>query len=134
MVTSVAPVVCHVNVVGWPASTVFGFADSDAVGAVAGGGGGGGGATFFLHAPRNMRAPSTARSAPDLVIFMNGVMDGVTDCLILVAISCFTYSSPLFVRPHCGGDLQVDGRAHFRPAANPIFQQRAKLLNFGLSA
>jgi hypothetical protein len=66
---------------------------------------------------------------------MNGVMDGVTDCLILVAISCFTYSSPLIVRPHCGGYLQVDGRAHFRPAANPISQQRVtKLLNFGLSA
>jgi hypothetical protein len=99
MVTSVAPVVCHVSVVGWPASTVFGLADSEAVGAVAGGGGGGGGATFFLHAPRNMMAPSTARSAPNLVIFMNGVMDGVTDCLILVAISCFTYSSPFDCAP-----------------------------------
>src|SRR5271169_3464753 len=42
---------------------VFGFAESEAVGAVgAGGGGGGGGAGFFAHAPRNISAPTaTAR-------------------------------------------------------------------------
>ena len=52
MLTSVAFVVCHVSVVDWPLSIVFGFADREAVGAAgAGGGGGGGGATFFLQAP-----------------------------------------------------------------------------------
>ena len=54
-VTSVAFVVCHVNVVDWPFSIVFGFADNVAVGAAGGGGGGGGaGCTFFLQAPNTM--------------------------------------------------------------------------------
>ncbi len=69
MLTSVAFVVCQVKVVGWPWFTVFGFAESDAVGAVgAGGGVGGGGATFFAHAPRNIAAPSAAMRAADLVM------------------------------------------------------------------
>src|SRR5436305_12677173 len=54
---SVAFVVSQVRVVGWPLSTVLGFAVSEAVGAAAGGGGGGGGgATFFLQAPNVMMA------------------------------------------------------------------------------
>jgi len=69
MLTSVAFVVCQVSVVDWPWSRVFGFADSEAVGAVdAGGGGGGGGATFFAHAPRNMIVPSANTRAPHLAI------------------------------------------------------------------
>jgi hypothetical protein len=77
MLTSVAFVVCQVRVVDWPWSRVFGFADSEAVGAVdGGGGGGGGGATFFAHAPRNMIAPSANTRAAHLVV--------------VVAILCFT--------------------------------------------
>src|ERR1035438_2920406 len=68
MLTSVALVVCHVKVVDAPWLMVFGFADSDAVGAVgAGGGGGGGGAVFFAHAPRNISVPS-AKSRPHILI------------------------------------------------------------------
>jgi hypothetical protein len=79
MLTSVAFVVCHVRVVDWPLSTVFGSAESDAVGAFgAGGGGGGGGATFFAHAPRNIIVPSANSSAPD---FVN---------VLFVVIACFT--------------------------------------------
>jgi hypothetical protein len=56
---SVALVVSQVRVVGWPFSTVLGFAVSEAVGAAGGGGGGGGGgATFFLQAPSVMMALS----------------------------------------------------------------------------
>jgi hypothetical protein len=58
MLTSVAFVVCHVNVVEAPLSIVVGLALIDAVGAAGGGGGGGGGgATFFLQAPSIMTAP-----------------------------------------------------------------------------
>jgi len=72
-------VVCQVSVVDWPWSIVFGFADSDAVGAVgAGGGGGGGGATFYAHAPRNMIVPSVNTRVPHLVI------------VIVIFIACFT--------------------------------------------
>ena len=61
MLTSVAFVVCHVRVVGSPWLTVFGLADSDAVGdAIDGGGAGGGGAAFFPHAPNSMSAASAA--------------------------------------------------------------------------
>src|SRR5712691_7584384 len=57
MLMSVAFVVCQVNVVDPPLSTVFGLALSEAVGAAGGGGGGGGGgATFFLQAPNVMMA------------------------------------------------------------------------------
>src|ERR1700688_3880719 len=115
MVTSVAPVVCQVSVVGWPGSTVLGFAESEAVGAKAsGGGGGGGGAAFLAHAPRNISVPSAITNAAYLAEFGSV---GVTNFLLLVVIARFTYSSNLIVRPHCGGDLQVDGRAHSRPAA-----------------
>ena len=58
MLTSVALVVCQVNVVESPLLMELGLADSDAVGAAGGGGGGGGGgATFFLQAPSIMIAP-----------------------------------------------------------------------------
>ena len=57
MLTSVALLVCQVKVVDPPLSTVFGLAESEAVGAAGGGGGGGGGgATFFLQAPSVMIA------------------------------------------------------------------------------
>src|ERR1043165_7736418 len=60
MLTSVALLVSHDRVVDWPFSTVFGFADNEAVGAGGGGGGGGGGgATFFLHAPRLITSART---------------------------------------------------------------------------
>jgi hypothetical protein len=69
MPMSVAFVVCQVSVVDWPLARVFGFADSEAVGAVgAGGGGGGGGAAFFAHAPMNMIVPSANTSVPHLFI------------------------------------------------------------------
>src|ERR1700688_4474983 len=113
MVTSVAPVVCQVNVVGWPGSTVFGFADKDAVGAAASGGGGGGGGAIFL-CPQAANSVSVNRAT-----IIAPILAGLADFLILVDVSCFTYSSNLIVRPHCGGDLQVDGGAHCRPAANP---------------
>ena len=48
MLTSVAPVVCHVNVVGCPGSTVLGFADSDAVGLPLGWGRGWRGSDFLV--------------------------------------------------------------------------------------
>jgi hypothetical protein len=68
MLTSVAFVVCQVSVVGWPGSTVFGFADNEAVGAVSeGGGGGGGGAAFFAQAPRNIIVPSANTTVLHLV-------------------------------------------------------------------
>ena len=77
MLTSVAFVVCQVSVVDWPGSRVFGFADSEAVGAVSAGGGvGGGGATFFAHAPRNMIVPSATTRVLHLVS--------------VIVISCFT--------------------------------------------
>src|SRR5208282_209693 len=104
MLTSVAFVVCQVSVVDWPASIVFGLADSEAVGAVnAGGGGGGGGATFFAHAPRNTNRPSANTSVPHLVIV-----------IVIVAVfvfACFTDSSCLCA---CivACYLQLDGRAH----------------------
>jgi len=56
---------------------IFGFADSEAVGAVSAGGGvGGGGATFFAHAPRNMIVPSANTRVLHLVS--------------VIVISCFT--------------------------------------------
>jgi hypothetical protein len=77
ILTSVALVVCHVSVVGWPGSSVFGFADSEAVGAVSeGGGGGGGGAAFFAHAPRNVIVPSANTRVLHLVN--------------VIVVSCFT--------------------------------------------
>jgi hypothetical protein len=76
MLTSVAFVVCHVNVVDIPLSIEFGLADNDAVGdGGGGGGGGGGGACFFLQAPNIMMAPRT-----------NTRVDHFT-------IDCFTISS-----------------------------------------
>src|SRR4029079_12615578 len=64
---SVALVVSQVRVVGWPFSTVLGFAVSEAVGAAGGGGGGGGGgATFFLQAPSVMMAPNANTSIVNL--------------------------------------------------------------------
>src|SRR5690242_12364269 len=58
MLTSVAFVVCHVSVVDIPLSTLFGFAEIEAVGeGGGGGGGGGGGAAFFLQAPNVIMAP-----------------------------------------------------------------------------
>src|SRR5689334_3996883 len=59
METSVALVVCQVNVVDSPLLIVLGLADKEADGAGGGGGGGGGGgAAFFLQAPSNITAPS----------------------------------------------------------------------------
>ena len=77
MLMSVAFVVCQVSVVDWPGSRVFGFADSEAVGAISAGGGvGGGGATFFAHAPKNMIVPSANTTVLHLVS--------------VIVISCFT--------------------------------------------
>jgi hypothetical protein len=60
MLTSVALLVCHDNVVDCPLCIESGLAVSDAVGAGGGGGGGGGGgATFFLQAPNSIMAPRT---------------------------------------------------------------------------
>src|SRR5579884_2399999 len=54
MVTSVAFCVCQVSVAACPCCTVFGFAESAAVGANGGGGGGGGaGRTVFPPQPDN---------------------------------------------------------------------------------
>jgi len=61
---------------------VFGFADSEAVGAVgAGGGGGGGGATFLWHALRNMIVPRANTMVAHLVV------------VGLVTLACFNGSS-----------------------------------------
>src|SRR5271169_6381294 len=115
MLTSVAFVVCQVRVVDWPGSIVFGLADSEAVGAVSAGGGvGGGGATFFAHAARNMIVPSVKARVTHLRIVF------VIVVVVVVAIACFTDSSS-FCAPHCGGNLQIHGRAHSRPAAKPFF-------------
>src|SRR5580704_6449569 len=63
METSVALVVCQVNVVESPLLMELGLAESDAVGAGGGGGGGGGGgAAFFLQAPNTKRALSPRTS------------------------------------------------------------------------
>jgi hypothetical protein len=79
MLTSVAFVVCQVRVVASPLFRVFGFADSEAVGAVgAGGGGGGGGGFFFAHAASNMIAPKANTRVAHLVI------------VIRFLIACFT--------------------------------------------
>jgi len=104
-------VVCHVSVVDCPWSIVLGFAESEAVGAFgAGGGGGGGGAAFFAHAARNT-----------IVLSVNTRMLHLT---IVILIACFTGSS--FLCAHimaCNlqlDDLQLDDRAHFRPAARSV--------------
>jgi hypothetical protein len=82
MLTSVAFVVCQVRVVDWPWLIVFGFADSEAVGAGGGGGGGGGGgATFLWHAPRNMIVPSANTRVAHLAV------------VVVILIACFTDSS-----------------------------------------
>src|SRR5208283_1767877 len=82
MLTSVAPVVCHVRVVDSPALIVLGFAASEAVGACAvGGAGGGGGGNFFAHALRNMIVPSANTRRLHILIW------------------CFTDSSDISVRP-----------------------------------
>src|SRR5580658_3090716 len=115
MLTSVAFVVCQVSVVDWPESIVCGRADSEAVGAGgADGGGGGGGATFFAHAARNMTVPSAKARVTHLPIVI----------VVVVAFACFTDSSS-FCAPHCGGKLQIHGRAHSRPAAKPFFLFRS---------
>src|SRR5208282_2978372 len=94
--------VCQVRVVDWPGSRVFGFADSEAVGALgAGGGGGGGGATFLWHAPRNINALRAKISAAHLVILMVVIVIPIP-CLItlcLIAIPCFIACSPVFRAP-----------------------------------
>ena len=85
MLTSVAFVVCQVRLVDWPFSTVFGFADKEAVGAGGGGGGGGGGgATFFAQAPKNRIALSTNTRVTHFFI------------------GCFTSFLQISVRPDCG--------------------------------
>jgi hypothetical protein len=125
MLTSVAFVVCQVSVVDWPGLSVFGFADSEAVGALgAGGGGGGGGATFLWHAPRNINAVRANISVAHLVMSIGflGLIPG--------AVACFTDSSSFSVRPHRSVHLQLDGRAHFQPAASPFLNYRS--LNFNL--
>jgi len=95
MLTSVAPVVCQVSVVGWPGSTVLGLADNEAVGAVAlGGGGGGGAASFFgAHAARNMIVASANSAAPHLIV--------------VVTVACFTRNLQFLVRLRCGVLLTV---------------------------
>jgi hypothetical protein len=76
---SVALLVCQLRVVDWPASIVFGLAESEAVGAVgAGGGGGGGGAAFFAHALTNSIVARMNSSALHLAVVPDD------------AISCFT--------------------------------------------
>jgi hypothetical protein len=123
MLTSVAFVVCQVKVVDWPGSRVFGFADSEAVGAATvGGGGGGGGGTFFAQAPRNMIVPSADRRVSHLVIIV---------IVILVVIACFTDSSSFLCARtvECNlqlDDLQLDDRAHSAPAAKPSFFIKTK--------
>lgn len=68
--------------------SVFGFAESEAVGALgAGGGGGGGGATFLWHAPRNINALRANISVAHLVMLI------VVRGLIADVIACFTDSS-----------------------------------------
>ena len=115
MLTSVAFVVCQVSVVDWPGSRVFGFADSEAVGAVGeGGGGGGGGATFFAQAPRNTIVPSANRSVSHLV------MDIVILVVVVVVIACFTDSSSFLCARVVACSLQIHGRAHSGPAAKTV--------------
>src|SRR5450755_2259615 len=84
MLTSVAFVFCQLSVVDWPGSIVFGFADSEAVGALgAGGGGGGGGATFFAHAARKTIITSAKARLAHLVVVI----------VVGVDVACFTDSS-----------------------------------------
>jgi len=88
MLTSVALVVCQLSVVESPGLSVFGFAESEAVGAFgAGGGGGGGGATFLWHAPRNINALRANIRVAHLVMLIGFVS------LIPRVIACFTDSS-----------------------------------------
>src|ERR1700751_215889 len=98
MLTSVALVVCQVSVVVMPLSTLFGFAEIDAVGdGGGGGGGGGGGAAFFLQAPNIMMAP---RMNTRVIHFIFG---------------CFTFSS-LRKRAHGG---RVHGCNRLRGPTSP---------------
>src|SRR5271157_2860115 len=109
MLTLVALVVCQVKVVDWPGSRVFGFADSEAVGAVSeGGGGGGGGAAFLAHAPRNRIAPRANISVLHLAIVG-----------VFTLIACFTDSSFLCARV-VACNLQLHGRAHPGPAVKTV--------------
>src|SRR5271157_4872620 len=90
MLTLVALVVCQVKVVDWPGSRVFGFADSEAVGAVIdGGGGGGGGAAFLAHAPRNRMVPRANANVLHLAIVA---------LVVLIFIARITDSSFLCAR------------------------------------
>src|SRR5260370_35475366 len=103
MLMSVAFVVCQVSVVDWPLSSVFGFADSEAVGAVgAGGGVGGGGATFFAHAPRNMIVPSANTRVLHLVIVV----------AISIFVACFTEASSFRCARMGACNLQNDCRRY----------------------
>jgi hypothetical protein len=110
MLMSVAFVVCQVRVVDWPWLMVFGFADSEAVGAAAGGGGGGGGgATFLWHAPKNIMRPSATTRVDHFLIE------------IVIFIACFTDSSSFPCARVVACNVQIRGRAHSGPAAKPCF-------------
>src|SRR5713226_9278893 len=120
MLTSVAFVVCQVRVVDWPLSSVFGFADSEAVGAVgAGGGVGGGGATFFAHAPRNMIVPSANTRVLHLVI------------VAVILIACFTEASS-FLCARMGGVQSADSRQGALSASRKTVLHFSKLIYFQL--
>jgi hypothetical protein len=69
MLTSVALLVCQVNVVDCPFSMESGLALNVAVGAGGGGGGGGGGgATFFLQAPNKSMTPNMITSVLHFIL------------------------------------------------------------------
>jgi hypothetical protein len=88
---------------------VFGFAESEAVGGFgAGGGGGGGGATFLWQALMNINVAKTNNNALHFVIVVLGV------------VACFKDSSSFLCARVVACNLQIHGRAHFRPAAKPF--------------
>src|SRR5580704_12186927 len=107
METSVALVVCQVNVVESPLLMELGLAESDAVGAAGGGGGGGGGgATFFLQAPSIMMPPSANMS----MIHFNRF--------------CFTFSSCVFARPNPVARMKPGGAGELSRFPNGVNQMQ----------
>src|ERR1700677_2915281 len=127
MLTSLALEVCQLSVVDWPGLSVFGFAESEAVGAFgAGGGGGGGGATFLWHAPRNIKALRANISVAHLLMLIGDLTPSI--------VACFTDSSSFPCAHSVACDLQLDGRAHFQPAASPFLNTRSVTSIFIFSA
>jgi hypothetical protein len=89
---------------------VFGFAESEAVGGFgAGGGGGGGGATFLWQALMNISVAKTNKSALHWI------------CVVVGFVASFKDSSCFLCAHVVACNLQIHGRAHFRPAAKPFY-------------